>query len=188
MSCLATPDLLTCTECPLHLTRKAVVPGHGNPNARIMLIAEAPGKVEEEKVEPLVGPAGQRLDRILAQVPLDRQDLYLSNVVKCKPPQNNLRPYPNTIVLCPQLWLDREIEHVKPAVICTLGATAGARYFPGLRAMEMAELQRVLPDGTIIVGSPHPSYALRTGGVWNKIDESIKQSLVRAKEVINGTN
>ncbi len=187
MTCLASPDLLSCTQCPLHETRKVVVPGHGNPHARIMLVAEAPGKVEEEHREPqpLVGPAGRRLNMILERVPLDRASLWLTNTVKCKAPSNDLRPYPNTVILCPQLWLDKEIAEVKPLCIVTLGATSGARYFPGLRVMEMAELQRVLPDGTVVVGSPHPSYALRTGGEWNRIDESIRKSLLRAKEIVD---
>lgn len=185
MSCLAPPDLLSCTQCPLHKTRKAVVPGHGNSHARIMLVAEAPGKVEEEHREPqpLVGPAGGRLDMILERVPLDRAGLWLTNTIKCRPPKNDLRPYPNTMILCPQLWLDGEIAEVKPICIVTLGATAGARYFPGYQASEMADMQRVLPDGTCVVGAFHPSYGLRRGGDWNSIDESIRKSLLRAKEV-----
>jgi DNA polymerase len=187
VSCLAPPDLLNCTQCPLYSTRKAVVPGHGDVHARIMLVAEAPGRVEEEHQEPqpLVGPAGRRLDMILERVPLDRSLLYLSNVIKCRPPSNDLRPYPNTIILCPQLWLDGEIQTIKPAVILALGATAGARWFPGYQASEMADMQRVLPDGTCVVGSFHSSYALRRGGEWNSIDESIRQSLLRAKELAN---
>ncbi len=190
MSCLASPDLLSCTQCPLHSTRKAVVPGHGNPHARIMLVAEAPGKVEEEHREPqpLVGPAGRRLNMILERVPLDRASLWLTNTVKCKAPSNDLRPYPNTVILCPQLWLDGEIKTIKPTVIVSLGATAGARWFPGYTASEMAGMQRVLPDGTCVVGSFHPSHGLRRGGDWNTIDASIKRSLVRAKELIEGNN
>jgi DNA polymerase len=152
-----------------------------------MLVAEAPGKVEEEHREPqpLVGPAGRRLNMILAKVPLDRAELWLSNVAKCRPPSNDLRPYPNTVILCPQLWLDGEIQIVQPAVILALGATAGARWFPGYQASEMADMQRVLPDGRVVCGAFHPSYGLRRGGDWNSIDESIRKSLLRAKELAN---
>ncbi|KKN72496.1 hypothetical protein LCGC14_0410000 [marine sediment metagenome] len=178
-------DMLSCTSCELHRTRTQVVPGHGNPNADIMGIAEAPGAEEDKQGLPLVGPAGKRLDVILERVPLDREEIFLTNVVKCRPPRNDLRAHPNALVTCPPLWLDAEIQEVNPKVIVAFGTIAGNLSFPGSRAYDMATLQRMLPDGRIVVGSVHPSHALRTGGTWNMQDQSILDSLRRAVTLVS---
>ncbi len=111
-----------CTECPLHLTRKKAVPGAGSRNAHIMFIGEAPGKNEDEIGKPFVGKAGQFLDFALSSVGLKREEIYITNVVKCRPP-NNRDPKDEEIEACAH-YLDEQIATIKPKVICTLGKFA----------------------------------------------------------------
>jgi DNA polymerase len=180
------PDPSDCTACPLHQHRQQVVPGQGNPHASIMLVGEGPGAEEDRRGLPFIGPAGQRLNGILDRAPLCRQDVYLDNVLKCRPPANDIRSCPQAILLCPRLWLDPMIETINPRVLVALGATSGNRWFPGCDAGQMSELQRTLPSGRLVVGSFHPSHALRSGGPWNKIDDSIVASLRRAVSLADG--
>lgn len=184
MPCLATSDHLSCTACPLHEHRKQVVPGHGNPAARIMFVAEAPGEQEDLVGEPLVGPAGRKLDELLDRAGLRRDDLYLTNIVHCRPPGNDLRAHPQAILTCPPLWLHREIDEVKPIVLVAAGLTASARWFPGLTSMHDISLAvRAFPGEfpRYAVGCYHPSYALRSRERW--VEESIVDSLRIAAEL-----
>ena len=170
---------MSCTACELHQYRTQVVPGHGNIEARIAYIGEAPGAVEDREGKPFLGPAGQHLRKLTAIVGLDPNDIWWDNVLNCRPPNNNFRGYPDSVVKCPKLWLLPILDSLPNLrVIVVFGANAGgATWFPGKKAGEMANLARVLPDGKIVVGSYHPSYAIR--GVAG-IDDSIKQSLARA--------
>jgi len=112
-----------CQRCQLAQTRQQVVVSRGNPAARLLLIGEAPGAQEDASGQPFVGKAGQLLDRMLASVDLDRdRDVYLCNVIKCRPPDNR-RPTPVEIAAC-RPFLLRQIELVDPALILLLGATA----------------------------------------------------------------
>lgn len=111
-----------CTLCPLHLTRKNAVPGEGSGNANIMFIGEAPGKNEDEAGRPFVGKAGQFLDFALAEAGIERRDVFITNVVKCRPPGNR-DPKEEEINACSP-YIDKQIEAIKPGVICTLGKFA----------------------------------------------------------------
>ena len=180
MTCLASDEMLSCQACSLWQTRTLVVAGHGDPNAKIAFVAEAPGREEDIKGEPLVGPAGQRFDRQLERVGINREDVWLDNAVHCRPPNNAIRDYPDALARCPDLWLMPTLAALKSLrVIVALGATAGGIWFPGLKATEIASLARNTGQ-YLLVGSYHPSYALRSGGEWNEIDESITMSLRRA--------
>lgn len=183
MSCLALIEHLTCTSCALHETRNRVVPGHGNPKARIAFIGEGPGSEEDKVGEPFVGPAGRRLNLLLGRVGLRREEVWYDNTISCRPPGNDIRAHPNSVIVCPSLWLLPKLEQVGVRVIVAMGRTAGALYFPGKMAHELATLARFLPDGRVVVGSYHPSYALREGP-W--VEESIVGSFRRAKELAGG--
>lgn len=112
-----------CTLCDLHNGRTHTVFGCGNPRAKIIFIGEAPGREEDLQGIPFVGRAGKLLDKILASVELERDDVYIANILKCRPP-NNRDPSEEESRLCkPYLW--RQIELIKPAVICALGRVAG---------------------------------------------------------------
>jgi len=185
MTCLATSNHLACTECPLHAYRKQVVPGHGSIKANIMLIGEAPGREEDEQGVPFVGRAGKHLDLLLQQVALNRSQVFLSNICCCRPPDNDLRPYVSSTIMCPDLWLEEEIGLVEPLVVVALGLTAARRWFTGLEtAHQIANVVRrlSLDYPSFVVGSYHPSFAIRPGGgKW--VDESIIRSLKIAREL-----
>ena len=108
-----------CTKCRLHQGRTKFVFGVGNPNATVMFIGEGPGKDEDLKGEPFVGRAGQLLDKILAAIQFDRTQVYIANVVKCRPP-NNRDPQPDEMSEC-MPYLKRQIEIINPRLICCLG-------------------------------------------------------------------
>ena len=122
-----TSEILNCTKCPLHRTRKNAVPGEGNPNAKIMLIGEAPGYWEDVQGRPFVGAAGKFLESLLAEAGLKRQDVFICNILKCRPPGNR-EPQPNEISTC-TTYLDRQINAVKPKIIVTLGTHSTAYIF-----------------------------------------------------------
>jgi DNA polymerase len=108
-----------CTRCALHQTRTTVVFGAGNADADLMFIGEAPGANEDRMGLPFVGQAGKLLDKLLAEIELDRKDVFVLNVLKCRPPQNR-DPHPNEIEACNDyLW--RQVDLIEPTVICTLG-------------------------------------------------------------------
>ena len=118
-----------CTDCPLASGRTHAVPGEGNPQADVMFIGEAPGFQEDRQGRPFVGPAGKLLDGLLASIGTNRDDVFIANMVKCRPPDNR-DPAPRELAACTK-FLDRQIELVNPKLIVTLGRFAFGRYFPG---------------------------------------------------------
>ena len=180
MSCQASEKMLSCTECNLHEFRTQVVGGHGSRVAEIAFVAEAPGHQEDIEGLPLVGPAGKRFDLELAAAGLARDEVWLDNSVHCRPPNNAIREYPNALARCPSLWLFptlAQLPNLKAVV--AMGATAGGLWFSGKKATEIAGLTRATKE-YIVCGSFHPSYALRSGGSWNEVDNSIVASIKRA--------
>lgn len=119
-------DCLGCTACPLSETRHNVVFGVGNPNARLMLIGEGPGEQEDLKGEPFVGRAGKLLDDLLSLIDLDRETVYIANMVKCRPPGNR-DPLPLEKQACAG-WLDAQITLIDPEIIVCLGRVAAMRF------------------------------------------------------------
>lgn len=112
----------TCQKCPLGQTRKNFVFGVGNPKAAAMLIGEAPGADEDEQGEPFVGRAGQLLNKILLAINFQREDVYIANILKCRPP-NNRNPLPDEMDIC-RPYLFKQIEIIKPKIILCLGLVA----------------------------------------------------------------
>ena len=108
-----------CTRCPLHQTRTTVVFGSGNADADLMFVGEAPGANEDKQGLPFVGQAGKLLTKLLGEIGLDRDEVFICNTVKCRPP-NNRDPHPNEIESCNE-YLRRQVELIQPTVICTLG-------------------------------------------------------------------
>jgi DNA polymerase len=108
-----------CVRCPLHQTRTQVVFGNGNADADLMFVGEAPGANEDRMGLPFVGQAGKLLDKLLGEIGLERGDVWVCNVLKCRPPDNR-DPHPNEIDAC-RSYLDKQIELIEPTVICTLG-------------------------------------------------------------------
>ncbi|MEO9309125.1 MAG: uracil-DNA glycosylase [Nitrososphaera sp.] len=114
--------VIVCTDCQLCKTRTNAVPGVGNPTAQIMFIGEAPGRTEDLRGEPFVGSAGKKLDAILEKNGILRESVYITNVVKCRPPDNRV-PTQEEIYACSK-YLEAEINAIKPKIICILGNTA----------------------------------------------------------------
>lgn len=112
-----------CKNCKLHKTRTNTVPGMGNPNSCVVFVGEAPGRWEDLKGLPFVGRAGKLLDEVLGSFGITRENIFITNIVKCRPPENR-RPEKDEIETC-TCYLDRQIEAISPKVIAPLGATAG---------------------------------------------------------------
>jgi DNA polymerase len=119
-------QIKVCISCPLHKSRKNAVPGEGNWKSRIMLIGEAPGFNEDEQGRPFVGRAGKLLEEFLNSIGKKREEVFITNVVKCRPP-NNRQPEEDEIKICTSLYLDKQIELIKPKLIVCLG-NVSARY------------------------------------------------------------
>ena len=147
-----------------------------------MFVGEAPGKAEDEQGRPFIGPAGRKKDELLIEAGLDGP-VFSDNVVKCRPPGNDLRPWPDAVLTCPKMWLLPDIERIKPSVVVALGMTAASLWFPGVeRISEIAGQARALPSGIVVVASYHPSYALRSRSQW--VEGEIVRALTRAREVV----
>jgi uracil-DNA glycosylase len=115
-----------CMQCPLHTSRTLAVPGNGPPSARVMLIGEAPGREEDKHGQPFVGAAGRFLEEMLADSRIARRDLFITNTVKCRPP-NNRTPRKLEVDTCTSLYLLAQIELVNPALIMLLGSVAAKK-------------------------------------------------------------
>jgi len=146
-----------CEKCKLAETRKKAVPGEGPKDARILFIGEGPGFNENEQGRPFVGAAGQLLNDLLALAGLTREEVFITNVVKCRPPQNR-DPEADELKACND-YLDRQIALLNPNVIVTLGRFSMAKYFPGARISEVHGQARTI-GGRLVVPMLHPAAAL----------------------------
>lgn len=161
-----------CPKCDLSKTRTRAVPGEGNPNADIVFIGEGPGFYEDQQARPFVGPAGKFLDELLASIRLRRQDVYICNVVKCRPP-NNRDPVPDEIAAC-KPWLDQQLEIINPKVIVTLGRFSMSRYFPGQAISRIHGQPKRLGEVTV-VPMYHPAAALHQGSLRHVIEQDFQK-------------
>ena len=155
-----------CTRCPLHETRKHIVFGDGSEDAKVMFVGEAPGADEDEQGLPFVGRAGQLLTQWIEHVGLKREDVYIANIIKCRPP-NNRDPESEEIAMCTR-FLDAQVDAIKPKVIIALGRFA-ANYLAGRKGASMAVLRqdRLYYDSESkipVIATYHPSYVLRKDG------------------------
>ena len=147
-----------CADCPLHRGRTNAVPGEGSPWAELMFIGEGPGFHEDRQGRPFVGPAGQLLEGLLASIGTNRNDVFIANMVKCRPPDNR-DPEPSEIAACKK-YLDRQIELIDPKLIVTLGRFSLGRFFPG-ESITRARGKLREKDGRHIFPVLHPAAALR---------------------------
>jgi uracil-DNA glycosylase family 4 len=153
-------DIGECTRCPLAFQgRHTIVFGDGNPGARLMFIGEGPGADEDAQGLPFVGRAGQLLNNMIVAMGLQRSDVYIANIVKCRPPQNRV-PEPEEANTCTQ-FLFRQIDVIRPQVIVALGATAGTYLLGG--KSPLARLRGRLHEarGAKLIVTYHPAYLLR---------------------------
>jgi uracil-DNA glycosylase family 4 len=152
-----------CTLCKLASSRTQVVFGVGRSDADLLFVGEGPGEQEDLKGEPFVGRAGQLLTQLIEGIGLTRDDVYIANVVKCRPPGNR-DPHPDEIEACAP-WLDRQLELIRPRVIVTLGNFATKLLLDTKVGITKLRGQ-VMPyhDGAVVIPVLHPSAVLRNGG------------------------
>jgi uracil-DNA glycosylase family 4 len=149
-----------CTQCPLSQTRTHVVFGEGDAEARIMLVGEGPGEVEDQQGRPFVGPAGQKLGEVLASVEINREDVYITNIVKCRPPENRV-PNKTEMEACFP-YLEAQIALINPRLIISLGNTPTQWFLPNAEGITHIR-GTFLPWRSNLQIFPmfHPSYLLR---------------------------
>jgi len=172
-----------CQICELAKSRTRVVPGEGAENASLFFIGEAPGWHEDQQGRPFVGPAGQYLEQLLAAIGLKREQVYIANVIKCRPPGNR-DPLPGEIQSCCK-WLDRQIELVHPKMIITLGRYSLARYFPGESISKVHGKAKTQND-VIYYAMYHPAAALHQGSLRKIIEadmHKIPEILAQAEKI-----
>lgn len=161
-----------CLACPLSRTRTHVVPGEGKIDADVMFIGEAPGYYEDQQARPFVGAAGQFLEQLLGSIGLKRHEVFIANVIKCRPP-NNRDPLPEETSACGS-WLDQQISIIRPSVVVTLGRYSLARYFPGMPISRIHGQGRKVED-LWVVPMYHPAAALHQGSLRSVIEEDFKR-------------
>ena len=157
-----------CERCPLAQGRTRAVPGDGPENAAIMFIGEGPGFHEDQQGKPFVGAAGQFLNELLQSIGLQRAEVYITNVVKCRPPGNR-DPQPEEIAAC-QPYLDRQIALIKPKVIVTLGRFSMARAFPNEKISAIHGKPRKVGN-IVYVPMFHPAAALHQPALRKTVEE-----------------
>jgi DNA polymerase len=150
-------EVAVCQNCVLHHSRKHAVPGEGPATAEIMLIGEGPGFHENEQGRPFVGAAGNFLNELLAQAGLKRTDVWIGNVVKCRPPENR-DPQPDELAAC-NAYLERQIAAINPKVIITLGRYSMGKFMPGVKISQVHGQMRRVGD-RFVIAMFHPAAAL----------------------------
>lgn len=165
-------QVAACPKCALSKTRTKAVPGAGDPHADIVFIGEGPGYNEDQQGLPFVGQAGKFLDELLASIDLRREDVYITNVIKCRPP-NNRDPQPGEIEACAP-WLEQQLDIIKPRMIVTLGRFSMSRYFQGQTIGRIHGRPKKI-DGVVVVPMYHPAAALHQANLRGTIMEDFKK-------------
>ncbi len=165
-------EVAVCENCVLHHSRKKAVPGEGPANAEIMFIGEGPGFHENEQGRPFVGAAGQFLDELLAQAGLKRADVWIGNVVKCRPPGNR-DPLPEELSAC-NAYLERQIAAINPRIIITLGRYSMGKFMPGAKISSVHGQMRRVGD-RFVIAMFHPAAALHQGSLKPAILQDFAQ-------------
>jgi DNA polymerase len=160
-------EIAPCQRCSLYKTATRAVPGEGPDNSQIIFIGEAPGWHEDQQGRPFVGAAGQFLESLIASISLKRQQVYITNVVKHRPP-NNRDPLPGEIIAC-RPWLDKQIELIKPKMIVTLGRYSMEMFFPG-KSIGKIHGTGQKKDGVIHFAMYHPAAALHQQSLRQAIE------------------
>ena len=176
-------EIAVCQRCQLAKYRTRTVPGEGKEDAEVMFIGEAPGWHEDQQGRPFVGPAGLYLDQLLASINLKREQVYIANVIKCRP-QGNRDPLPSEILTC-RHWLERQIGLICPKLIVTLGRYSMAMFFPG-KSISKIHGTAQKRDNIIYFAMYHPAAALHQQSLRRAIEEDmlkIPQLLTKAESM-----
>jgi len=174
-------EIRECTRCTLSQKRTNTVPGEGSLDADIMFVGEAPGFYEDRDGRPFVGRAGQLLDELLASIDLKREEVYITNLLKSRPP-NNRDPLPAEIEAC-RPYLDRQIEMIAPKVLVMLGRYSFLRFFPG-ESIGKARGKPRKWNGMIAYPVYHPAAALRNSGLRAALEDDFRNLQMLLKKGI----
>ncbi len=172
-------EVAQCRLCELHYSRKHAVPGEGPVDAEIMFIGEGPGFHENEQGRPFVGAAGKFLDELLEKIGLRREQVFITNVVKCRPPSNR-DPKPEEVDICTKQYLERQIQAINPKVIITLGRYSMGLFLSNAKISEVHG-QAVRVKGRLIVPMYHPAAGLHQ----MSLKPIIEQDFLRLPELLS---
>lgn len=173
-------EIADCQRCELYKRATRAVPGEGPEDAEIMFIGEAPGWNEDQQGRPFVGAAGKFLDELFASIGIKRDQVYITNVIKHRPPENR-DPLPSEINACSG-WLNRQIEFIHPKMIVTLGRHSMARFFPNKTISKIHGMSE-RRNGTIYFAMYHPAAALHQQNLRNQIELDMKKIPVLLAEM-----
>ena len=151
-------QIKVCTRCELHRSRTEAVPGEGPIHAEIMFIGEGPGASEDKQGRPFVGASGKFLDQLLERAGVTRTDVFITNVVKCRPPGNR-DPLPDEVEICTSNYLQHQIEIINPSIIVTLGRHSMGLFFKGAKITQIHGQMRKVDD-RLVIAMFHPAAAL----------------------------
>lgn len=165
-------EVRVCPQCDLSKSRTKAVPGEGPADAKVMFVGEGPGFHEDQQGRPFVGAAGKFLDELLASAGLQREQVFITNVIKCRPPANR-DPYPDEITACAP-YLKRQIAVINPQVIVTLGRHSMEWFLPGEKISRIHGLPRKV-GGRVIVPMYHPAAALHQPKYKADIEEDFRK-------------
>ena len=169
-------EVRACTRCRLHEGRTRAVPGEGDPDTEVVFVGEAPGMNEDREGRPFVGRAGGLLVRLLGSIGWQREDVFITNIVKCRPPDNR-DPQPDEIAACAP-YLRRQLEVLDPAVVVTLGRHSMGTFLPGSRIGQVHGSSRPADPETgaraaLVFAMYHPAAALRTAAIERESFEDV---------------
>lgn len=174
-------QIKVCQRCNLYKGTNNAVPGEGNLETKVMFIGEGPGFHEDQQGRPFVGQAGKLLEKLLDSIGLKREDVFIGNVVKHRPPENR-DPLPEEIEAC-AFWLDQQIDIIDPKVIVTLGRFSMAKFIPGVTISRIHGQARFVDwkgKKKIVIPMYHPAAALRAGAVM----EELKKDFLKITQFI----
>lgn len=166
-------DIGDCQRCKLAPKRTNIVFGSGNPNAELVFVGEAPGYDEDQQGLPFVGRAGQLLTKIIESINLKREDVYICNVLKCRPPDNR-NPEPDEVAAC-NPFMKRQLASIKPKVVCCLGTFAAQTVLQTVAPISKLRGKFFDIDGLRVIATFHPAYLLRSPDKKREVWEDMKQ-------------
>lgn len=173
-------EVKVCKKCPLHKWRKNAVPGEGNKSPEILFIGEGPGQNEDNQGRPFVGDAGKFLEEMLSSIDLKREDVFIGNVVKCRPP-NNRDPLEEEIDVCSRNYLYRQIRELKPKLIVTLGRHAMQIFFPQLKSISQVHGKAYKKAGQVYLILYHPAAGL----YQQSLKETMREDFSKIREILS---
>lgn len=177
-------EVLSCTKCPLHKTRNNAVFGNGNPKAEILIIAEAPGFYEDKSGIVFQGKSGELLDKIVAACGFNRDEhLFISNIIKCRPPENRTPQDAEKEACLPYLY--KQIELIDPKIIILLGATAVKGLIDPNARITQIRGQWINWKGRLVMPTYHPSALLRNANLKRPVWEDFKKVVAKYRELVN---